>query len=385
MKLISYNLRSLLQRKGTALMTAIGIALTVAVLVTSLALTAGLRKVFAASGHPDQLLVMRKGATAELNSSVSAEAARLIREMPGIARSSTGEPMVSPESISIVNLPSREYPDGMNITVRGITPMGMEMRDVRILSGRAVEAGQREVMVGAGVARRYPDAAIGSEIQFGRGRWKVVGVYTAGGSAADSEIWADLNQFSGDFDRQGSTSVVLVRTTGADAMKQLAQMIDDERRAGAEARPERDYYASQTSSGDILRVLGLLVAVIMAVGSAFAATNTMYAAVARRRREIGTLRALGFRRGTILVAFVFESVVLALAGGVLGVLMALPVNNASAGVGSFSTFSEVSFQFSVGPPAIAAGLVFSALIGLVGGFFPAWSASRMNLIQAMRE
>ncbi|MFN4243308.1 MAG: ABC transporter permease [Tepidisphaerales bacterium] len=385
MKLVSYNLRSLLQRKGTALMTAFGIALTVAVLVTSLALAAGLRKVFAASGHPQQLLVMRKGATAELNSSVSAEAARLIREMPGVARTADGEPMVSPESISIVNLPSREYPDGMNITVRGLTRMGMDMRDMRVVAGRVLEPGQREVMVGAGVARRYPDATIGSEIQFGRGRWTVVGVFSTGGSAADSEIWADLNQFSGDFDRQGSTSVVLVRATGPSAMQELAQRIEDERRAGAEARPERDYYASQTSSGDILRVLGLMVAVIMAVGSAFAATNTMYAAVARRRREIGTLRALGFKRRTILFAFVVESVVLALAGGVLGVLLALPVNNVSAGVGSFSTFSEISFQFSVGPSAVFAGLLFSAAIGLVGGFFPAWSASRMNVIQAMRE
>lgn len=385
MKLVSYNLRSLLQRKGTALMTAVGIALTVAVLVTSLALAAGLRKVFAASGHPEQLLVMRKGATAELNSSISAEAARLIREMPGVARTGDGEPMVSPESISIVNLPSREYPDGMNITVRGLTRMGMNMRDLRVVQGRTLEPGQREVMVGAGVARRYPDAALGSQIQFGRGTWTVVGVFSTGGSAADSEIWADLNQFSGDFDRLGSTSVVLVRTTGPQAMVELARRIEDERRAGAEARPEREYYASQTSSGDLLRVLGLMVAVIMAVGSAFAATNTMYAAVARRRREIGTLRALGFRRRTILFAFVVESVVLALIGGVLGVLLALPVNNASAGVGSFSTFSEVSFQFSVGPSAMAAGLIFSALIGLVGGFFPAWSAARVNVVQAMRE
>lgn len=382
---ISYNIRNLWQRKGTTLMTALGIALTVAVLVTSLALTFGLKKVFAATGNPQQLLVMRKGATAELNSSVTGEAARLIREMPGVMRGKTGDPLVSPETISIVNLPSREYPDGMNVTVRGITPTGIEMRGVRVIEGKAFELGQRQIMVGAGIARRYPSAQLGSELRFGRGMWTVVGVFTDNGSTADSEIWVDLNQLSGDFDRQGSTSSVLVRAESVAAMAALKEKIEGERSVGADVKSEREYYSNQQSSGVILQTLGFLVAVIMAVGSAFAATNTMYAAVSRRRREIGTLRALGFGRWAILRSFMLESTALALLGGALGVLIALPVNNASAGVGSFSTFSEISFQFEVGAPAILTGMIFAGMIGLVGGFLPAWSASQMNVIQAMKD
>jgi ABC-type lipoprotein release transport system permease subunit len=382
---LSYNLRNLLQRKGTTLMTAFGIALTVAVLVTSLALRSGLDRVFSGTGHPLQFLVLRKGSTAELNSSVSVEAYNLIKELPGIARTPDGTDLISRESITIVNLASREYPDGMNITVRGVSEMGPRLREFSIARGRMFNPGQREVIVGSGVARRYPDAAIGSTIRFGRGLWTVVGVFSTNGSAADSEIWCDLNQLAGDFSSQGSSSILLARAENTAAMESLKKLIEGERRAGADVIFERKYYAEQQSSGQLLQTLGGFVAVVMAVGSAFAATNTMYAAVSRRKREIGTLRALGFTRADILRSFVLESVFLSLLGGILGVLIALPVNNASAGVGSFSTFSEISFQFRIDAPAILTALLFSALIGALGGFLPAWSASKMNIIQAMRD
>lgn len=384
---LSYNLRNLLQRKGTTLMTAFGIALTVAVLVTSLALRSGLERVFSGTGHPLQFLVLRKGSTAELNSSIPVEAYNLIRQLPGIAWTPQGEglPMIARESITIVNLASREFPDGMNITVRGVTPMSTRLRDFKVQRGRMFATGQREVIVGAGVARRYPNAAIGSTLRFGRGLWTVVGVFSTNGSAADSEIWCDLNQLAGDFGSQGSSSVLLARAENTVAMDNLKKLIEGERRAGADVIFERKYYAEQQSSGQLLQTLGGFVAVVMAIGSAFAATNTMYAAVSRREREIGTLRALGFTRADILRSFVLESVCLSLLGGVLGVLIALPVNNASAGVGSFSTFSEISFQFRIDTPAIVTALLFSALIGAIGGFLPAWTASRINIIQAMRD
>jgi ABC-type antimicrobial peptide transport system permease subunit len=366
-------------------MTAFGIALTVAVLVTSLALRSGLDRVFSGTGHPLQFLVLRKGSTAELNSSVSVEAYNLIKELPGIARTPDGTDLISRESITIVNLASREYPDGMNITVRGVSEMGPRLREFSIARGRMFNPGQREVIVGSGVARRYPDAAIGSTIRFGRGLWTVVGVFSTNGSAADSEIWCDLNQLAGDFSSQGSSSILLARAENTAAMESLKKLIEGERRAGADVIFERKYYAEQQSSGQLLQTLGGFVAVVMAVGSAFAATNTMYAAVSRRKREIGTLRALGFTRADILRSFVLESVFLSLLGGILGVLIALPVNNASAGVGSFSTFSEISFQFRIDAPAILTALLFSALIGALGGFLPAWSASKMNIIQAMRD
>ena len=382
---VIYNVRNLVERKGTTLMTAVGIGLTVAVLVTAMALTEGLERVFAGSGDPRHVLVLRKGVDAELSSTVSNEAIQIIRQLPGIARTPDGQPMVSPEGLTVVNLPSVDSPAGMNVTVRGMLPIGLAMRTVEVRQGEMFTTGLRQVVVGESVAKRYPDARIGNTVRFGRGAWEVVGVFSVGESAANSEIWVDLNQLRGDFEQEGGSSSLLVRTEGDAAAAELEKTIEGDQRLGSAVIGEKAYYAAMTSSGTPIQALGFFVAVIMAVGSAFAATNTMYAAVARRTREIGTLRALGFGRWAILRSFMLESVCLALAGGVLGVLIALPVNGLTTGVGSFATFSETAFKFRVGPAAVVGGLVFAALIGLVGGFLPAWSASKKGIVAAMRD
>ena len=382
---LNYNLRNLVERKGTTIMTAVGIGLTVAVLVVAIALTNGLSNVFAGSGDPRQFLVLRKGVDAELSSTVSGEAYQIIRRLPGIATDAGGEPMVSPEGLTIVNLPSVDNPEGMNVSVRGMLPIGLAMRTIEVRGGAPFAPGLRQVIVGDAIARRYPGARLGGKIKFGRGEWDVVGVFKSGDSAANSEIWTDLNQLRGDFEREGGSSSLLVRAQSPGGIDALKKQIDDDQRLGSGVIGEKAYYASMTSSGAPLQALGFSVAVIMAVGAAFAATNTMYAAVARRSREIGTLRALGFGRAAILRSFVLESVCLALIGGVIGVLLALPVNGLTTGVGSFVTFSEVAFQFHVDATAILVGLAFAALIGAVGGFLPAWSASRKGIVAAMRE
>ncbi|MFT3786441.1 MAG: ABC transporter permease [Tepidisphaeraceae bacterium] len=391
---INYNLRNLVERKGTTLMTALGIGLTVAVLVTALALTAGLDSVFASTGDPRQAIVLRKGVDSELTSTVSNESYNIIRNLPGIARTfgtgtsietPGGDPMVSPEGLTVVNLPSVEAPEGMNVTVRGMQTIGLSMRTLSIQQGRMFEPGRRQVIVGDSIARRYPDARIGKQIRFGKGAWDVVGVFHAGDSAANSEIWTDLDQLRGDFEQQGGSSSVLVRLNSASDLDAFKKTIENDQRLNSAAMGEKEYYAKMTISGAPLQALGFSVAIIMAIGSAFAATNTMYAAVARRSREIGTLRALGFGRWAILRSFMLESIALALIGGILGVLLALPLNGLTTGVGNFATFSEVAFNFKVGPVAIATGLIFAALIGAVGGFLPAWAASRKGIVQAMRD
>jgi len=337
--------------------------------------------------------------------------------------------MVSPEGVTVINLPSVDSPSGMNVSVRGLLPIGLAMRDVQILNGKMFQPGLRQVIVGESIARRYPDAQLGKQLKFGKGFWDVVGVFRVGDSAANSEMWADFNQLAGDYERLGGSSSLLVRMdlpldqaiqqqAAADreydkalaarnaavkasgekeegvpklddplppALAAFRKTIADDQRLSAAVVGERKYYENQTQSGAPLQALGFSVAIIMAIGSAFAATNTMYAAVARRAREIGTMRALGFGRWAILRSFMLESVCLALLGGVVGVLIALPINGFTTGVGNFSTFSEVAFKFRVSPAAIAGGLIFAAVIGALGGFLPAWSASRKGIVAAMRD
>lgn len=382
---VSYNLRNLVERKGTTLMTALGIGLTVAVVVTSAALVTGLNRVFAGSGDPHKLLVLRKGTNAELTSAVTADAYQTIRQMRGIATDRAGAPLVSPEGLTVVNLPSVEAPEGMKVTVRGMLPVGLGMRPLEIVAGKAFEPGMRQIIVGEQIARRYPGARMGQRVRFGRGEWEVVGVFRVGESAANSEIWVDLNQLRSDFEQSGGSSSLLIQTSGDAAVQDLTKAIAADQRLSAQAMTEKKYYEEMTSSGQVLAGLGFAVAVIMSIGSAFAATNTMYAAVARRTREIGTLRALGFGRWAILRSFMLESVCLALLGGLLGVLIALPINGMTTGVGSFATFSEIAFRFRVGPGAVALGLGFATVIGALGGFLPAWSASKKSIVAAMRD
>jgi len=382
---ITYNLRNLTVRKATTLMTAFGIGLTVAVLVADFALVNGLRQAFQSTGDPLHVLVLRKGGTAELSSAMSRSVYRDMITNPGIARNSAGEPMASLEMVTVISLASIDSPSGMSISVRGLGPIGIELRHVRIVEGRWFRPGHREVVVGRSVAKRYPQARLGNQIHFGKGMWKVVGVMDAGQSAFNSEIWGDLNQITADYNRQDAASSVLLRATDAAAVPALINSLNDDRRLNVTAVREQTYYDNQTSAGAPLQILGIFVSIIMAVGSSFAAMNTMFAAVSRRAAEIGTLRVLGFSRFSILTSFFFESLLLAGAGGLIGCLLALPLNGMTTGVGSFATFSEIAFNFRVTPSVMLPGLLFALLLGAVGGLLPARSAARQEILVALRE
>jgi putative ABC transport system permease protein len=382
---VSYNLRNLVVRKTTTVITALGIALTVAVLLAVLALVNGLKTAFQSSGDPLQILVMRKGATAELSSAVTREVFQDLKSMAGIARDGN-EPMASLEMVTVINLPSVDSPTGMNVTLRGILPVGIKMRDdLKLQDGRWFQAGQREIVVGKSIAKRYPGAHLGKKLRFGRGEWEVVGVMDGGQSSVNSEIFGDLNQISSDFNRADGLSSVLLRATDAATVPALINSLNDDRRLGVLAETEKSYYESQTSSGALLQYLGVFISIIMAVGSSFAAMNTMYAAVARRATEIGTLRVLGFSKNSIMLSFLMESLLLSGLGGLVGCLLVLPLNNITTGIGSFVTFSEIAFNFRVSPEIMLAGVIFALVMGAVGGLFPARMAARKEILVALRE
>jgi putative ABC transport system permease protein len=381
---ISYNLRNLVVRKTTTLMTALGIALTVAVLLAMMALIAGLRTTLSASGDPLQIVVMRKGSESELVSNFTRSQYQDLKFKQGIARHTSGEPMASLEVLTVINLASAENPDGMNINVRGLSPIGVAMRPgIKISAGRWFEPGKREIVTGKSIAARYPDAGLGKVLTFGRGEWQVVGIMDAGESASNSEVFGDLNQISSDLQRVDVLNSTLVRATDSAAAAALINSINDDQRLNMNAVPEKEYYARQTQSAAPIEFLGIFVSIVMAVGSAFAAMNTMYAAVARRSREIGTLRVLGFSRASILFSFFVESVLLAAFGGVLGCLLVFPLNGITTGIGS--NFSELAFAFRVTPQIMAAGIVFAAVVGVFGGLFPAVNASRREILTALRQ
>ncbi len=383
---IAYNIRNLSVRKTTTLMTALGIALTVAVLLAVLALVGGLSTAFESTGNPLQILILRKSATSELSSNFTRQSYQDLKFKPGIARSKNGEPMASLEMVTVINLESPENPSGMNVTLRGLPPAGMEMRDnLKLETGRWFQPGHREIVVGKSVAKRYPAAKLGGKLRFGRGDWEVVGTMSAGDSAVNSEIWADLNQTSSDYNRSEVLSSALVRATDPVAATALINDLKADQRLNVDAIPEKEYYESQTNAAAPVKFLGIFISIIMMVGSCFAAMNTMYAAVSRRAKEIGTLRVLGFSKGGILLSFFLESVLLSILGGILGCLLVLPLNNITTGIGSFVTFSEVAFQLRVTPEIMLIGVLFAVFMGAMGGLFPARNAARKEILTALRE
>jgi putative ABC transport system permease protein len=383
---LAYNLRNLVVRKTTTLMTALGIALTVAVLLAILALLNGLHTTLSTSGNPLHVLVLRKGSESEIVSNFARAQYQDLKFKPGIALGKDGQPLASLEVVTVINLGSSEGQEGINVTVRGLPPAGVEMRrDIHISSGRWFEQGKREVVVGKPIASRYPEAGIGKKIKFGRGGdWDVVGVMDTGASAQGSEIWGDLNQVSADLQRVEVLSSALVQATDAVTAKALINDINNDQRLNMNAQSEVDYYEAQTASAAPIEFTGIFVAVIMAIGSSFAAMNTMYAAVARRSREIGTLRVLGFSQGSILTSFFLESVLLSGLGGVLGCLLVMPLNGLTTGIGT-ANFSETSFNFHVTPEIMFGGIAFAVILGSLGGLFPARTAAKKEILTALRE
>ena len=383
---LAYNLRNLTVRKTTTLMTALGIALTVAVLVAVLALVAGLRSAFQASGQPLNVLVMRKGANGEVNGGIARSVFQDLIAHPGIAAGSDGRPLASVELLTVVNLPGPDNPDGINVSVRGLTQAGLDLREqVKLSQGRWFRAGQREIVAGKSIVKRHPIVQIGSKLRFGRGDWEVVGVMDAGPGEENSEIFADLNQLAGDFNRMDALSSARLRATDAVAVQALINSINDDRKLNAVAQTEVSYMEAQTSGSAPIQYLGVFISIIMAVGSSFAAMNTMYAAVARRSREVGTLRVLGFSQGSILTSFFIESVLLSAIGGVLGCLLVLPLNNVTTSMLSFFSFSEIAFNFRVDPANMAIGLGFAIIMGAIGGLLPARMAARKEILVALRD
>jgi len=382
---IAYNLRNLVVRKTTTIMTALGIALTVAVLLAVMALVNGLQATLSASGDPLRLMVLRKGSTAELTSNFARAAFQDLKFKPGIATGRDGQPLASLEVLTVINLANVDNANGVNLTVRGVMPAGIEMRrGTKLAAGRWFDTGRKEVVVGRSVVKRFPDAQIGHKIRFGRSEWDVVGVMDSGRGAQDSEVWGDVNQVSADLGRVEVLSSALVMASDAVAAKALVNDINNDQRLAMDALSEKEYYDRETANAAPIQFTGVFVAMIMAVGSSFAAMNTMYAAVARRAREIGTLRVLGFSRGSILLSFFLESVLLAGLGGVIGCLLVLPLNGITTAVGN-QNFSELAFDFRINPEIMLGGILFAIVLGVFGGVFPARNASKREILTALRE
>jgi putative ABC transport system permease protein len=381
---LSYNWRNLLVRWTTTMLTAAGIALTVAVLLAVLAMVDGLRHSFDSSGHELNLLVTRRGATAELTSILTPAVYQLLRVRPGIARTARGEPMASLELVTGLAQP-KQGTGTLSITLRGISPMGWALRErARIIEGRMFEPGRREIVAGATVARRHPQFGVGQIVKFARGEWLVTGVVDTGDSAGNNEIFADLNQAAAGYNRKEALSTILVRAVDKVAQAALAAELKQDPQLNVQAVPQREYYASQMISAAPVQAMGFFVAFLLALGSSFAAMNTMYTAVARRAAEIGTLRVLGFSRRAVLSSFLLESLLLSLVGGALGCLLVLPLNGYGSSIGSLVSFSEIAFQFRITPARMLTGLVFAAAMGALGGLMPAWSAARKSVLTALR-
>ncbi len=351
-----------------------------------MALLAGLQRAFVTSGNPLNILVLRKGSEAELSGGFDASLFPTLTTLPGVAKDSHGQPIASGEWVVVIVLPRKDGTGEVNVTVRGMMPDGLELRpSVKLVDGRWFQTGQREVVVSKSLRQRFAHANLGDSMEFGKGSWKVVGIFDAGGSAYESEVWGDVNQMASDFDRQGGFSSAYLRATDPIAADALKNRVSDDQRLKLEGVLETDYYAKQTSSGGPIKVIGIVVAFIMAIGSIFAAMNTMYAAVAYRGREIATLRVIGFSRPAILTSFVLESLMLALLGALVGILLMLPFNGMQTGTSNQVTFSEVVFSLRITPMVAGLAVAFALVMGLFGGLFPAWHAARQNILNALRS
>ncbi|HXU17166.1 MAG TPA: FtsX-like permease family protein [Terriglobales bacterium] len=383
---ISYNVRNMVLRKGLTLMTAMGIALTVMTAVFLMMLLAGMKKAFVKSGDPLNVLVMRKGSTSELAGGFTKDKLPVLSALPGIAKNASGEPLVSGEWVVIVNLPRKDGTGDTNVTLRGMGANGLELRkNVKLVDGTWFSTGQHEIVVSRSIHSRFAHTGVGEMLDFGKGQWKVTGIFDGGGTAADSEMWGDVNQVADQFNRQNALGSAYLHATDPVAADALKHRVADDQRLQLEGMLETEYYDKQTSSGAPIRFMGYIVGLTMAIGSIFAATNTMYAAVAYRSREIATLRVIGFRRGSILLSFIFESVLLALLGAAVGIILMLPFNGMSTGTSNAVTFSEVVFKMQITLAVVIYATIFALVMGLIGGVAPAWGAARRDILAALRD
>jgi putative ABC transport system permease protein len=380
-----YILRSFVSRRLTTSMTVLGIALVVFVFSAVLMMAYGVQQTLRATGSDENLIILRKAANSETLSVLDREVAILITGMPQIARSAAGSPLSSREAVVIINM--EKTTGGMsNVSVRGVEPAVFELRpQVRLIDGKMFRSGAREIIVGRSIAQRFVGGHIGDRIKFGGDFWSVVGVFDSNGGGFDSEIWGDSNQIIDAFKRP-SYSTLTLRLRNPRAFGEFAAAFEtDNRLLHFEPKGEKQFFEEQSEMmATFIRVLGLFITAIFSTGSIIGAMITMYGSVANRTTEIGTLRALGFLRRSILVAFLAESFLISLSGGVLGLLLASLLQFFTISTLNFNSFSELAFSFALSPSIIATSLGFSLLMGLTGGFLPAVRAARLNIIQALR-
>ena len=384
---LTYNLRSLRVRWASTIVAVLGIAGTVGVFVAMLSLANGFKATLVASGSTSNALLRRAGATSEMDSIVNIDQVRIVQDVPGIARDSQG-PMISPEVVVVAAFPLRSTGTDANVQVRGVSAAALRVRNqIKIAQGRFFTSGLNELTVGRNVASSYSGFELGSTVLFGGGKWKVVGVFDAGGSAFDSEVWCDSSVLSQVYKRPANIfQSATARLTSASAMSGFKDALSTDPRVTVQADREIDYYEKQSRAlTTLIRVLGTMVAGIMAVGAIFGALNTMYSAVAERGREIATMRALGFGVGSVVASFVFEAVCIAFIGGLIGSVGVLPLNGLTTGTMNFQTFSHLAFAFQITPQLMLMGIVFAVVMGLLGGVPPALRAARANVATALRE
>ena len=383
---IKYNVRNLRSRWVNTTMTVLGTAMIVWSSCALFSLVEGLQHSLNVSGDPLDLIVLRKGTESETTSGISAEPGDKIPNLRGIARDESGRPLAASELVSI---PIVERADGgrTNLIIRGVEPASRQLRPTfRIVQGRDFEPGKGEAIVSKTLSRRFKGAGLGGTIKAGeRESYRVVGLFTAGGGSAESEVWVDLKDLQQNIRREGNRSSVQLRAASAEDRDRLRRTLQDDPQFKLAAIPEAEYFAKQQATATFYKVAGVVIALFLGVGAMFSAANVMYAAVASRTREIGTMRALGFSRRAILLSFLGESVLLCALGGIVGLLATLPLSALTFGTNNFDTFAEVSVHFRIGPLVVAVAVIMTLAMGLFGGLFPAVRAVRMNVISALRE
>src|SRR6476619_4106451 len=382
---LKYNIRNIVVRKGSTLATAFTIGLTVAVFLLVMALARGIDSTLASSGEPLNMIVLREGSTAELNSSVTRENFNDLMYLDGVGREAD-KPLAAGELVTLIYKARKGMSQGSNVTVRGVGPMSFKLRSgFQTVAGRLFQPGLTEAVVSKRIAERFQGLDVGDKFRIQTTDYTVVGLFDSAGKAFESEIWVDINSLAGTTKREGGYSSVLMRVKDANALSALSKRITDDPKLHLKAASERTFYEEQQGQASgALKALAVFITFIMAVGAGFAGMNTMYAAVARRTKEIGTLRVLGFSRISILIAFLLESVSIALIGAAIGIVLALPLNFVSTGTSNWVTFSEIAFNFRVTFDLMIFALVFGGVIGLVGSVLPSIRASRFKIVDALR-
>ena len=381
-----YNFRSVTKRPVSTLTTAVGIGLTVAIYIDALALAAGFKSSLVSTGSPDNAIVLRKGADSEISSGISLEQASILKALPQVAIGPDGRPRASAEMVIVVNKPRLGQKGSSNIMLRGVDPTAADLRGgVNIVAGRTFTPGTDEIIVAKRIAGRFANCNIGDKLRFEQRDFTVVGHFTANGSAFESEIWGDASVLMPALNRTGYYQTFVFRMKDPKAFDAIKKTLESDPRLPLQVKREREFYAAQSEFFTALITgIGAFITIIMAIGAVFGAANTMYASIGARTREIAVLLVLGFGPGAVMASFVVESVIIAVIGGVVGCFLALPMNGITSSTTNFQSFSEMAFQFRITPQIMLQALIFSALLGLIGGFFPALKASRQSLSRSLR-